>query len=147
MSDQKASQVESRVSLRVVGDELEPSEVTGLLNLEPDRCHRRGDLVTSRASAKRKSGYWSIQSARHVSPKSDVGEHVAWLMQRVGEKSAELSMFRSKGWIVDIWVTVFAPEGYGGVTISSDLVRDIAGLAVDLNFSFYGDVEAGEEPA
>ena len=55
---------ETAASLHVLGDELDPTEITALPGKQPDLSEHRGDVVTMRSGRTRvaRRGHWRVRA-------------------------------------------------------------------------------------
>ncbi len=50
-----------RISLRVIGDDLDPDEVTRLLQCQPSRAYRKGDIIPAPYKRIAHTGVWKLE--------------------------------------------------------------------------------------
>ncbi|MBL4846604.1 MAG: DUF4279 domain-containing protein [Planctomycetes bacterium] len=106
-------------SLRFGGEGLDPSDITRLLVLPPSRSHRKGDLRITRTSKGRvrtyspySQGLWSMWSEGWVCG-ANLGTHVAWILDQLEDKRAEVAKILARGVEGDIfcyWVADHEPN-------------------------------------
>lgn len=132
------AQLETEVCLRIMGHDLDPLEISRLLELEPTAFHARGDQRTG-ASGKRYSQYteglWAW--APGVDESEPVAEHLRMLVDVLERKATLLQRLRKLGLRMDIFIGLFGPDSNFGVSLSADLLERLGRLGVDLDFDIY----------
>lgn len=91
----RASRDDKFVSFTVMGDQLDPDLLSGLLGTVPDRAHRMNDMNiswrTGQPYAPFRSGLWSITSEGELDRRDTVLEdHVGWLLSVIEPHRDEL---------------------------------------------------------
>ena len=124
----------SKLSLRVIGDDLDPDEVTRLLGHPPTRIRRKGDAMTDSGSVRAPFSSWCLQAP--VSTEADVDAQVEWLFSRL---TSDLSIWkdlssRSK---VDLYGGLFLEAENRGFSLSPKTLGEIAKRGVSLGFEIY----------
>src|SRR5437764_9608288 len=69
------------VTLRFAGDELDPTEISAILPVEPTRAHRKGEefLAGPHAGALRgRTGIWFVATDKFV-PSDDLDDHLRFV--------------------------------------------------------------------
>jgi len=99
----------AHASLRVMGENLDPSDVTKALQLPPDTTYRRGDPRLSRARNGRvvryspySAGMWSMTSKGCVHS-GRLETHVAWLLNELEPVANEFRDLLEDGIHADIF--------------------------------------------
>ena len=126
------------VSFRIMGTDLDPSEVTEMLGVAPDKSHRAGDpigTVFSRSAADFSEGLWALESS--VGEAESLERHIASIISRLEGASDKLSKLKWRGYRVDVFVGIFEIDNNVGLELSSDTLRAIAGLSASLNLDLY----------
>lgn len=129
-------------SVRFMGNDLDPLDVTRALRLPPDHTHRDGEprfVRTKSGKVEERSPYhgglWSMSSEHRVqSPRLEV--HLAWLLDQLEPKSEIIVQILTKGIEVDFFcyslgTTKTLPS------LSRDLKARIERLGVKLNIDHY----------
>src|ERR1700722_2317999 len=99
-------ELDTNVSLRILGDDVEPEATTLEMEMAPDRYHRKGDVHGTQRPVVRKQGYWSVTSSKHIHPSADTNDHIEWLAARVAPKLEQIAIYKRRGWIVDVWIAI-----------------------------------------
>lgn len=138
------------VMLMVLGDNLEPDEVSARLELVPSQAWRKGeclsfvrtDGVKLEYKSKHAWGGWK----RFIEPsqaKFPIETQMEFWYKRLHNHIAALTYFKSKGWdcALDLFVTT---DATASLVFSSALQKKIAELGVELRISFWA-AEPGEQ--
>jgi hypothetical protein len=119
------------------GKELDPQDVTDRLGITPYRSFKRGD----RRTEKRKwpHGFWALTTDGHVQS-TDLSVHLEWLVQQLEPSIQNIQdIVRSHEIGAEISCLWIFPEEHNGLVLSSQLMRKIADLGVELSFDIYCD--------
>ena len=136
-----ASLARSRASLRVMGDDLHPDDITTMLGAPPSFAHRCGEPIVGRATTRiARFGMWLID-ADETDPADPDGQ-VAQLLRRV---TSDLSVWRELGerYEVDLFCGWFMECGNEGVSLSAATMRALGerGIPIDIDLYRGGDDE------
>lgn len=134
----------SLASFRIMSDELEPTEITALLEIEPDVAHKKGDQDcvmskkgTVRYRAPYRSGLWAIRS--RLDKFCRLHDHVANLLNCIELKRDALAKLKDRGFKLDIYIGHnFMDEAQPGMSLASDTLKRMGDLGIDLNIDLYG---------
>lgn len=134
----------ARVSLRVLGDTLEPEEVSALLGRPPTRERRKGDKVPSKNGAGKETlaptGAWILDSP--LSEKAEVEDHLEALLGPLSNDMDEWSNLTS-GASVSILCSVFLDQYNEGFELSPRAAESLAERGLVIAFDIYsGDSDA-----
>lgn len=124
------------VSLRLIGDNLEPDEVTNRLGCQPTAGSRKGDVIPdSHYHRIARTGSWRLDGADDRS--TDLERQVTNLLKRVTNDLAIWQDLSSR-LKVDLFCGVFLDEFNRGFTFSPGLLRQIADRGIEIGFDIYG---------
>ena len=107
------------VYLRIIGEDLDPAEVTKLLNLTPSRSWSANDLRLALAEEPVLSeGGWSLSSLEFVKSNS-LEEHMQWLLDQLQGRSHPLAQLCGQNcraeiivhWVAASWNTSCSLKG------------------------------------
>jgi Domain of unknown function (DUF4279) len=131
----------SRASLRVMGDTLDPANISQLLCCEPHRAWRKGEIVPS-GRIPRHSGSWSIHS--WAIEGGDLEKQIAALLART---TTELEVWRnvSKRYRVNLFCGLFLEEWNEGLHLSPGILLAISQRNIELQLDIYGPDRSQEE--
>ncbi|HEV8429525.1 MAG TPA: DUF4279 domain-containing protein [Pyrinomonadaceae bacterium] len=126
------------VSLRIFGDELDPDEISVLLNCEPTSKARKGDVVAAAEGRQRVSpfGSWLLKS---VEPEDvDLEEQVLKLLARV---SADRSVWQrlTQQYKVDLFCGLFMDmrSWNRGFLLTPKVLRELSERNLEIDFDIY----------
>ena len=130
--------VSTKASFRIMGKDLDPSEVTKLLNMHPDQSHRCGDpnmSTSGRRYADYTEGLWAIDSS--VDETHAIEAHLEALVTKLWKDREILQEFRKRGYKMDIFIGIFDIGDNMGCVLKNTLLRRVMQLGVDLDLDFY----------
>jgi hypothetical protein len=130
--------VSTKASFRIMGKELDPSEITNLLHMHPDQSHRCGDPNISKSErryADYTEGLWALHSS--VDETSAIDAHLEALITKLWQHRNLLQEFKKRGYKLDIYVGIFGIDDNIGFVLKNTLLRRIMQLGVDLDLDLY----------
>lgn len=117
--------------------DLDPDHVTHVVGTLPTFAHKRGE-PRSRSRTWRQ-GFWEICTKDNIASKNLV-VHIEWLLSQLEGSSQQLleviKEYQSDAEIRCYWES---EAGYGGLDFSSQLIKRIASLNLDLLISIYSN--------
>lgn len=138
LNKSESGEAEVRVGFRVMGSDLEPSEVSRLLGLQATESHKRGDArigQSGRRYSDYSEGLWAWQPP--VSETAPLAEHLNALVDVLGPKAALLQRLREWGLRMDIFVGLFGPDSRFGFVLSPELLHRLGDLGIAVDFDVY----------
>lgn len=137
----------AHATFRVLGEDLDPDDVTRLLGVEPSQALRRDQLVPTQTSVRRQeTGVWLLKSEGKVASTS-LERHLLFLLDRVEPRLAALDgLLRTHQATADFFCFWLSATGHGGPIFSADVMQRVAATGAELGIDFYGGaaVEDGE---
>ena len=130
--------VSTKASFRIMGKDLDPSEITNLLHMHPDQSHRCGDPNISKSGrryANYTEGLWALHAS--VDETSAIDVHLEALATKLWQHRDLLQEFSKRGYKIDICVGIFGIDDNMGFVLKSTLLRRVMQLGVDLDFDLY----------
>lgn len=125
-----------RVSLRIVGDDVDPDEITQLLGREPDFGLRKGQTVVSNTGKERveRRGRWIIQSERR-----DPSDPNTQLRELLESTTSDVEVWKSitAQHHVDIFCGLFMLAENEGLVLSPETIKMIGDRGIPLWFDVY----------
>ena len=130
----------TNATLRIIGPNIDPKEITSVLGVEPSRAFSRGEEYQTKRSGirKRPIGHWSVSTEKIVQSTSielhtlkllEIFEHARTALKELqGSEDRRIS--------VVLWWE--GHEGHGGFTISSDTFQRLSAVCEDIDFHFIG---------
>jgi Domain of unknown function (DUF4279) len=130
---------ESRLTLGIHGEDLDPEEISRLLGCAPSSSHRRGDQ--RRSGPPWPNGAWLLT----VEAKSPTGpeELVHLLLSRLPTDEALWSDLRRR-FRLKLSFGVFTERWNRGFELSPDAIRRIESLGAGVGLDIYANLEAGD---
>ena len=130
--------VSTKASFRIMGKDLDPSEITNVLHMHPDQSHRCGDPNMSKLGhryADYTEGLWAIDSS--VDETHAIDAHLEALVTKLWKHRDLLQEFRNRGYRLDIFVGIFGIDDNMGLALKNTLLRRVMQLEVDLDLDLY----------
>jgi hypothetical protein len=126
---------ESSVCLRFCGDDLDPDEISGLLNCQPTDAFRKGDILPDeRYHWVAKTGSWQLKCEIRGDP---LEKQILELFDRL---SGDLEIWRklTRQYYGDLFCGLWMEALNRGLTFSPELMNQIAerGLTLDLDIYY-----------
>jgi hypothetical protein len=136
---------ETAVTLRFMGDDLDPSEVSRLLGAEADG-HRKGDRrFTSKDGhvALWKTSGWILKTERAMP--GDLDGQISALLGRLTD---DLDVWRdlSRRYRGDVFIGLFMIEGNEGIGLSATSLQNLAERGLGIDFDIYGPLRDDLNP-
>lgn len=134
---------ESMVSLRIVGDDLRPEEITALFEVEPSLSFCKGNLLSSRNGKeyRRRTGTWSLSA--EVRKPENVAAQVAELLSRLPGDLSLWSTLASRFEIV-LFCGLFMDESNEGLSLDAGTLRALAERGIELDLDLYGPADSSQ---
>lgn len=136
---------EVRVTLALYGEDLDPVEVSEVLECQPTSSHRRGDVRIGKKTGQRivyKQGAWFLE-AEGRAPRS-AEELTREVLDKVSSaESVWLDLGRR--FKVQIRYGIFVEAWNRGFGLSRELVGRVARVGASLEFDIYANPEEEEE--
>jgi Domain of unknown function (DUF4279) len=136
------------VSLAIIGDDLNPQEITGLLAGEPRRGVRKGEAFIGHNGQQRsaRSGMW-LFGGECWEDAPAIGSHIKTLLGRLTE---DLDVWRTVTGRFECYVNVggYFHDWTGGLSLEADVLRLLAERGLHIDFDLYAPAasEAEETP-
>jgi hypothetical protein len=126
---------EASVTLRLFGDDLDPTEITRLLGVEPSEAARTGESVTrANGTYTARQGFWRLRSGRR---ETDIADQLLTLLARLTD---DLSVWRAltSRYRADLFCGLFLSVPNRGIELSPELLGQISARHLTLGFDIYG---------
>lgn len=130
-----------RASLRVLGDGLEPEEVSALIGRTPTRQARKGDKIEGKkGDAVEPTGSWILDSA--LSGGTEIEEHIEVLLASLSNDMDEWASLTSR-FSASIHCSLFLDQYNEGFELSPRIAQALAERGLVAAFDIYsGDADA-----
>ncbi|AZV79458.1 DUF4279 domain-containing protein [Parasedimentitalea marina] len=127
---------ETAASLRVIGDELDPDEVTRLLAGDPDNAQRKGAVIQMSGESQRiaQTGIWRKKVERRCPGDLD-GQIVKLLTDLTDDLEAWAHL--SEDCRVEFFCGLFMENGNEGIRLKSETIMMLAERHIALDFDIY----------
>ncbi|MGG6297116.1 DUF4279 domain-containing protein [Leptolyngbya sp. AN02str] len=128
---------ETHLRFGILGSDLEPDEVTRVLQIQPHKAFAKGDLFETRSGQhKRSSGLWSFNTKSLVNSTSPE-IHAEYLLDRIEPRAETLkSVFQERGYRLSISVWWEGNDYHGGFTLSTKTLRRLSCICEEISFFF-----------
>lgn len=123
---------------RIMSPELDPDEVTALLDVVPSRVQRKGDVVPAKLDKVLSRAGWFL-STKGVLDSKDSRHHLDWILDHLKGRQAALSKLHDRGYLIDLCVRWDSKTGDGGPTLSPKQMCELADLDIEIWFDVYLD--------
>jgi len=130
--------VSTKVSFRIMGKDLDPAEITKLLQMHPDQSHRCGEPYINKSGhryADYTEGLWALESS--VDETHAMDEHLDAVVTKLWKQRGLLQEFSQRGYKIDLFVGIFGIDDNVGFVLKHTLLRRVMQLGVDLDLDLY----------
>ncbi len=130
----------TNVTFRIIGDDLNPDEITKSLDIQPTRSYYKGEnyKIPNVGIRQRPIGHWSVNSDKIIQSTS-TEKHAKCLLNILEQKSERVLKFVSKSHLrISI---VFWWEGiacHGGFSLSNETLGRLCRFCNDIDYHFIG---------
>jgi hypothetical protein len=134
----------SAASLRIIGDDLNPEEITSLLGCEPTQGQRKGEAIIGKKIGSvrvARTGLWRLGVAD-----SDPAEIDAQIGEILGRLSSDLKVWRdlASRFEMDLFCGLFMDCSNEGIEISAESLLALGERGIKIGLDIYGGCD-GEE--
>lgn len=125
----------SSTALRILGEELEPDEISRLMQCQPDVAYKRGDTLTTSTGSERVAsfGLWSISVKDRIP--ADLEAQVRELIRPEVDLSTWLEI--SARFRVGVFCGLFLSGGNEGLSLSAATLKLLSDREIGLDFDIY----------
>jgi hypothetical protein len=140
--DENANCAETFASFLLIGDRLDPDDVTRRLQIEPKRSFPRGMIRPSKARGLRqRTGTW-IFTTEGVLASTSLERHLLGLLEELEPRREQiLTLVDEQGLEAAVSCFWVSATGHGGPALSPEVLARIARLGAALWFDLYGLTE------
>ena len=133
----------ARVSLRFFGDDLNPDEVTHLLDCQPTEAHKKDDVVPSKFNPRIvKTGTWLLSFSKKS--EEDLEGQISQLLDQL-PKNLEIWQNLTRRFDSDIYCGAWLKAWNRDVWLSAGLLSKLSDRGLNLGMAIYCDGEDDEE--
>lgn len=134
----------SEASLRFVGDDLDPDEITAKLGVTPGRGNRKGefDVLPSGKKVESRTGVWSIKAP--ACEPADIDMQVMFLLQGTSD---DLDAWRdlARRYKGEFFIGLFLDGGNEGMGIRPETLAAIGARGLELSLDIYGGYDDDDD--
>jgi hypothetical protein len=127
----------SVATLRIVGDDLVPTDVSRLLNCTPTTAQKKGDVIVGKSGLQRiaRNGMWSLQS-EDQQPENLDGQ----IEEILGKLTANMEVWQTlaRRFRLDLFCGLFMSGGNEGLSISPTSLLSLGQRGILLGLDIYG---------
>src|SRR5258708_784479 len=127
----------SVATLRILGDELVPDQVSSQLGCPPTASHQKGDTIGAgeRAESITRTGRWSLRSTDHEPESLD-----AQIVEILSKVTNDMEVWGSlvSRYRVDLFCGLFMASENDGLTLSSSSLTALGQRGIKLSLDIYG---------
>ena len=127
----------SRTTLRIIGDALDPSQITKALGAEPTLVRTKGELITRPNGLARvaETGIWN-----RTAPDCEPGDLDRQITDLLSQMTADLAVWRelSARFRCEMFCGLFLADGNEGIVLSAATLHLLAERGLSLDFDVYG---------
>jgi ribosomal protein L19 len=127
---------ESRASLRIQGNPLDPDEITLLLGGSPTLARKKDDRFISKSGRERvaKTGQWHITANCRIP-----GDLDAQVEEILGGLSQDLEIWAglAKTYRMDLFCGFFMKESGEGIVVSPKTLKELGDRGIELQLDMY----------
>lgn len=133
---------ESLTSLRIVGDSLDPDEITRLLGCQPTFSGKKGEIRVAKQSGretKHRSGSWMCKA--EIATPGDLNGQANEIL---GKLTQDLEVWRSLSakYKIDLFCGLMMKESNEGLSLSSNTLRELGVRGIELDLCLYGPLDS-----
>ena len=130
-----------KASLRVLGDSLEPEEVSALLGRSPSRMCRKGDPLAGKSGDQvEPTGAWILDSG--VSEKAELEEHIEAMLSTLTNDTDEWDSLLAR-FTATVHCSLFLDRYNEGLELSPRVAQALSERGLVIAFDIYsGDADA-----
>ena len=128
----------SVAALRVVGDDVIPSEISLLLGTEPSQASIKGEPIQANQSGRSRSartGSWRLQV-----PDREPGDPNAQVADLLGQLTTDLQVWRdvAERFQVDLFCGWLMGESNEGISLTPETLQALGERGIELQVDIYG---------
>lgn len=129
------------VCLRVMGDDLEPEEISKVLGCKPTRQMIKGEPFSWNKQGEpriAKTGMWRIEAEDKLP--GDLDSQVSEILARLSEDT-KVWRSLSKRYDIDLFCGLFMESSMAGISLSSESMLALGQRGIEIDFDMYGPDE------
>jgi hypothetical protein len=131
---------ETHVTFRIVGDDLDPENITNKLQIRPSAVAAKGQTNPLSHMSKpqlARVGFWYL-TTRGIVESKNLEAHLICLLDQLAPSSAQIrNLANSSNLRVEFHCYWMSETGYGGPILSPKVLERISNLGATLDFDLY----------
>jgi hypothetical protein len=140
--DENPNCARTHATFRLVGDALDPHEITGALGIPPTRALRKDQEIPDggkgKTTRRQSLGVWLL-ATEHTLDSTSLERHLITLLDAIEPTASQLGAVRARrGLRADFFCYWLSATGHGGPEVSPGTLPRIAALDAPLGIDFYG---------
>ena len=127
---------ETSVALRILGDDLNPDEITKILGFPPNMARKKGDIRIgnrTKREYKARTGQWHLESPRG---KGDLDNHIRWILDALTPEQDSWDSINER-YKLDLFCGLFLEDWNRGAGISASLMFELGRRGIALSLDIY----------
>jgi Domain of unknown function (DUF4279) len=136
----------SKAALRLVGDDLVPNEITGLLKCEPTTARLKGQVLVLKNGREHtaRTGSWILDASERKP--DDLTGQIIEIMNKVNP-DPDLWASLTGRFRVDMFCGLFMSKNYQGFTLSAQALLVLGARGIEFDLCLYGPPQPAATPA
>ena len=133
--------MESKATLRIIGDALIPDKITRLLGSAPTHAHRKGDLIRGKRTGRERkapTGIWLLE-AKARDP-ADLDRQIAEILDCV-TPDPDIWAELSRTFRIDLFCGLLMERANEGLALSPSTLAALGNRGIELSFDIYDSIE------
>jgi hypothetical protein len=135
----------SAATLRIIGDDLVPDEITRALGASPTQAQTKGDKIVRKKTGTvriSRSGMWRLQAAD--SKPEDLNRQIRFIFDQLTD---DLALWNSLGgrFKMDLFCGLFMECSNEGITLSPESLLILGSRGIKIDLDVYGPLDNYEE--
>lgn len=131
----------SQATLRLIGDTLDPVEISRLLGCQPDCSYQKGDELIGKVSGHKRlapTGHWSIKAA--IRKPENLESQIIELLAKLTDDLAIWSQLGAR-YRLELFCGLFMATGNDGIELSAALMLALGQRGIALGMDVYDSHE------
>jgi len=124
----------SHASFRVAGETLVPDQIGVLLGLEATRVGLKGERISQRHTALRRTSFWILMAP--LADSLPLSEHLKWLLDVLEPKHDSIKSIAQQH-KADLFCGFSSANGQGGFTLDPGLLTRLATLGIPVELDLH----------
>lgn len=127
---------ETRLTLRIVGNDLIPGEITKLLGGSPGFAHRRGEKISGKQGQSRTTKFGAWMRTARVNRSGDLDQQVHEVFSGL-TKDADIWRDLAKTYEVIVYCSLFLDETNEGTELSPETMLMLGSRGIRIGLDIY----------